>query len=338
MNWDNIKEFWFKNGCPSSYRLQNMLSNKGITKDDGNIRAAIRKWRDEIDSQFKNFNWKNKGENLWNKLEEESEEYILYHQQEPHKLFESGENLPIGIVNISDQHFGNIGTDYKKAKEDAKLIGKTEGLYAIDGGDSADNHINTKIMPAIINSKVPPIDQISLLKVYYKWLNNKLIAKISGNHEFWTKKYAGIDFYDVLKPDVIVPSSYSRHEAKVTIFVGDIEYRIMIRHKFRYNSSFNLTHTVKRMWEHSDWDFDIGVVCHGHVPSIEPFYRHGKEIWAIRPGSYMVKDEYAMEMGYYGTQISCPTCILYPDRKTINVIKDLRPAILLLQAERKKYK
>lgn len=338
LKWEVIKELWEKNGYPSSYDLQKILARKKIIIDDGNIRKYIRKWHQDIQIQKKEFNWNKRGRKLWSRLEMESKEFIEYHQLEPYKLFIAPDDKkPIGISFISDQHFGGEGVDYKRARLDAILVGKTDGLYAIDGGDSADNFINTKIMPAIINSKTAPVDQISLLKVYYEWFNGKLIAKLSGNHEFWTKKYAGVDFYDILKPDTIIPDIYSRHQAKVTVFAGDIEYRIMIRHLYRYNSSFNMTHTVKRMWEQADWDFDIGVVCHHHIPTIEPFTRHGQEKWAVRPGSYKIVDSYNDEKGFYGAKVACPTAILYPDRKEMQMFKDIRPAVRFLKMERKKY-
>ena len=336
INWDVIRKLWEKNGYPSSYRLQSILNKKGITVDDGNIRRSIRKWRKEINF-LKKYSPINNGKKAWERIKEDSHIFIEQHEYENEKLFYlENEKSPIGIAFISDQHFGNVGVDYERAEADAKLVAQTEGLYAVLGGDAIDNFINTKIMPATINSKSSPSDQADMLIHYLNFFNGYIIALISGNHEFWTKKYCGIDFYELinLNLDCIIPDGYSKHESKITTFVGDIEYRIMLRHRWKCNSMFNLCHTVKRLWEHTDWDFDIGVICHGHQTAFEPFKRHGKKIWAIRPGSYKIVDTYADEKGFYGVEAACPTAILYPNKKKIQVFDDINDAVKTLKAVR----
>lgn len=339
MNWEkNIKPIWEKNGYPSSRRLQTILAKIGKKVDDGSIRKYIRKWNEEIAFIRDEINWDNRGDELWEDMIKKSRRYVKYHLLEPYKVIVIKDKKPIGVSFVSDQHFGNAGVDYDRAKEDAKLIGNTKGLYAILGGDATDNFINQKILPAILNQKIPPIEQVAMLKTYFKWFNGSIGALISGNHEFWTKQFSGLDFYDMLKPELkkesVLLSSYSRHEARISIFFNDIEYRIMIRHKYRFNSAFNLTHTVKRLWEHCGWDFDIGVVCHHHQPSFEPFTRHGKDMWAVRPGSYKVIDDYADQKGFYGVKAACPTAILNPKKKDIQVFKDINFATEYLRGVR----
>src|SRR5512146_1839854 len=106
---------------------------------------------------------------------------------------------------------------------------------------------------------------------------------------------------------------------------------------YRFNSQFNLTHTVKRMWEMGEDKFDIGVVCHHHELSIEPFYKHGQQIWAARPGSYQVDSAYNRRMGFNKCKPSCPTFILFPDAHEILGFPDIRQAANILTILRKEW-
>ena len=166
-------------------------------------------------------------------------------------------------------------------------------MYAILGGDGIENFI--KILPAVINQQSSPAQQVKMYVYYVNLFLDKILGMVGGNHEWRTKKVAGIDLLKQLFPGIV----YDPHELKFLIYVGDIEYRIMVRHLYRYNSSMNLTHTVKRLWEKGDFDFDVGVVCHHHIPDMESFMAHGQSKWAIRPGSYKIADPYSREKGYH---------------------------------------
>jgi len=138
-----------------------------------------------------------------------------------------------------------------------------------------------------------------------------------GNHSEWTAQFSGVDMLAEIaaKQNVICTAS----GVEIRYHVGRQVYKLFIQHKYRYGSSFNLTHTVKRLWEMGLCDFDIGVVEHQHVPAMEPFVKHGQEKLAIRPGTYKTRDSWAQKQGFYGAKIGVPIVFLWPDEKRMEM-------------------
>jgi hypothetical protein len=253
------------------------------------------------------------------------------------RTFLFDEDLPIGITFISDQHIGSEGTDHAAMREDAEIVRKTEGLYAILGGDGWDNHI--KHLAAIINAKSAPTDQVKMFLYYISLFGNKIAAAISGNHEFWTKLVSGVDVVKMLmQANKIV---YHPHELRLRMNVGSRdpqEYRICIRHKTRYNSSLNLNWTIKRLWQTGDFDFHIGFRGDEHAASIEPFRGHGLTRWSARGGSYQRISDYQEAKGYPRTEPVNPAFILYPNEFRIDAFEDMRKMVDTLKTVREAHK
>ena len=102
-----------------------------------------------------------------------------------------------------------------------------------------------------------------------------------------------------------------------------IQYDIGVRHRYRFNSSFNLTHCVKRMREQL-FDFDIGAIAHGHVPTVEHCWVAGKDRVFIRTGSFKDPDRYAQKIGFNGSaHCIIPAVKLYPRKRRIQAYFDV---------------
>jgi len=231
---------------------------------------------------------------------------------------------PVAISFISDQHIspGNI-VDMAQMRVDAELVEATDGLYAILGGDGVDNHI--KHHSAIIGARSKPDEQYRLYDEYLGWFQESIIALISGNHDDFTTQLAGVDVVRMLaEKNKIV--AYSSKEIRGIISVGGVDYRIGLRHQYRFGSSFNLCHSVKRWYEHGEETFDIGVICHNHEHCLESFMRHGLERWAARPGAYQITSSYTKQFGFRDTSPTCPTFILYPKERRIEGFSNLQSA------------
>lgn len=270
------------------------------------------------------------GAELWLTQEKKSCDYLDEHLRSDERRIIHDTNLPIGICFVGDQHIGNEGTNHKLMREDAALIASTPGMYAILGGDGWDNHI--KHLAAIINAKSAPADQAKMFVYYVSLFKSKILAVISGNHEAWTKQVAGIDVLKMLIDHGTIV--YHPHGLKLTLQVGEREYRLYIRHKTQYNSSMNPTHTIKQLFRFGDWPFDIGFRGDQHEADIEEFRGHGLMRWAIRGSSYEVLSEFGEMKGYARPIPICPVVILWPDERRIDGYSDLRKAILPLKAAR----
>lgn len=268
--------------------------------------------------------------NLWREAEQRNTSNIARCLDSTRFTAKFGDEA-IGLTFVADQHIDANGTcDLARMRADAEQIASTPGLYAILGGDGINNHI--KHRAAMVNSRSNPSEQYRLYDYYLQLLRDSLLVVICGNHDDWSTAFAGVDGVGWLAERHKL--HYARHEARVSLSVGATEYAVAVRHQYRYNSSLNLLHTVKRWWDQGEEPFDVGVICHHHVGAIEQFRRHGRERWAARPGSYQVFDEHGAQYGYAVTWPTCPTFIFSPDRRHVVGFTDLSDAIRHLRIMR----
>jgi hypothetical protein len=226
----------------------------------------------------------------------------------------SAKTKPVGIAVLADVHAGCDGVDYDAMDRDIDLILNTPGLYCIVGGDVIDNHI--RHMAAVIAAGMSPANQWQWLARILAKLGPKIIAIVGGNHEAWTVAVSG---YDPLKPlaDKLT-TPYREHEAIVDVSLAKVSYTICVRHKYRFNSTMNPGHSVKRLWEFGPVDWDVGVLCHNHEAVVEPFTRHGRRRWGMRPGTYQILSGYADAQGYHNAMPITPAVILMPNQRALH--------------------
>lgn len=224
------------------------------------------------------------------------------------------DDRPIGISFASDQHIATRGPVQLRAmREDAELVARTPGLYAVLGGDGPDNHIRHLAAMIAAGSKVS--EQWTLYDHYLGMFGEKILAVISGNHDDWTPDVAGVNkVSDLARQHKL---HYSPDEVILRLTLPEQSYRLAIRHQYRMNSSFNLTHACKQWLRMGMDDWDVGIVCHHHDAAVEPFMHHGVQRWGARPGSYQVTSGYSRRYGYNHSRPTCPTFILYPAERRI---------------------
>lgn len=274
----------------------------------------------------------------WAAAKRRTKATIAYHETRHQVELAFRDTKPIGISFISDQHIAQGGAvALDRMERDARLICNTSGLYAVLGGDGVDNHIKHKA--AMVNSESRPAREWELYDHYLGFFGHSLVAGISGNHDDWTQDFAGVDVVSqlfkrrklVFAPDFIV----------LTVRIQDGPedegqvYRVKVRHQFRYESSFNKGHSIKRMWEMDQHDFDVGVLCHKHEPHMEPFIKHGQMRIALRPGSYQIVTGHSRRYGFANATPTCPTVILWPGRREMMGFWDVRHAASYLRWLRK---
>lgn len=237
---------------------------------------------------------------------------------------------PVAIVFVSDQHISIGNTvDLARMRADAELIAANEGVFAVLGGDATDNHI--KHRSAVLAARSQPSDQYELFEWYLSIFAHRVLVAISGNHDLWTNQLAGVDVLSGLLKQQRV--CYAPDEALLTVKVGGQPYKIGMRHQYRMNSTMNQTHCVKQ-WMRNDEDMDIGCIGHHHVGAVEPFYQHGLERWTCRPGSYQITSAYSRQYGFGSTRPTCPTFVIFPDRRKIVGFHQLEDGLLFLKAAR----
>jgi hypothetical protein len=266
---------------------------------------------------------------LWEKAKAVTTAQIAYQRDRHEAEIGYVTNKPIALVFVSDQHISQGGVvNLERMEADARLVADTPGMYAILGGDGVDNHI--KHRAALVNSGSIPGKEWVLYDHYISIFGSRVAAMISGNHDDWTHDFAGVDMVQRIAekrrvfyaPDFVVLNVTLKPRPEDE----GVSYKVKIRHQYRYNSSFNQTHALKRMWEMDEHDFDVGIVCHHHEAAMEPFRKHGKWRWAFRPGSYQHTTGHGRRYGYGWSEPSCPTIVLFPDDKRMVGFLDVHDA------------
>jgi hypothetical protein len=240
---------------------------------------------------------------------------------------------PVAITFMADLHLGDTGTAVDQFEKDLDLILNTPNSYIIWGGDLIDNHI--KHLSAMTHQAMPPSVQWAWLADILERSKDRTLAIIGGNHEAWTSALTGFDPLVWITDRLCLP--YDSDEAVVEVQYPGQTYTVAIRHKYRYNSSANPSNSVKQWWTNGDANWDVGVICHLHTATIEPFVRHSKVRWAVRPGSYQVASQYAIREGFHGVAPVSPGVVLLPDRRGLHAYLTCEDTVDALTAKTSHY-
>ena len=128
--------------------------------------------------------------------------------------------------------------------------------------------------------------------------------------------------------------AYLGPQGFVNLTVGKETYRILSAHQFRMRSSFNLTHSAKRLEDFSG-DADVVFLGHTHEASGESTQRRGAKKFYGQAGSYLQSSRYGKRLGFRGTNAEMPGAIFWPDRKKVLVVHDaFEDGVVMLQAFR----
>ena len=226
-------------------------------------------------------------------------------------------NQPVGIAFFSDLHLGSSATDYVQLKEDTEIVQKTENMFAAFTGDGIDNWISSRMQNLSASQGMPFSAELQLLKNWITMLKGKLLFVVAGNHDNWTKRMSGLDFFvDSLKD---TKTLYDTEEIRFNLgFKNGYQWKVKARHKWRYNSVFNATHAIEVGWERGGWDFDVGIGGHTHIGTVcRPFFRHEQKLYALLIGTYKIHDKFGKTIGApvpYGR--GCGVMIFCPDGRT----------------------
>jgi hypothetical protein len=159
----------------------------------------------------------------------------------------------------------------------------------------------------------------------------KHLVTIRGCHDDWDKRNANKDFIQALCD--ITGAVNLWHGGIVNLTVGDYEYRIGARHKFKYESSLNTTNS-QRGFMNEFGPCDIVAVAHKHFCEVFDAHKMGQDTIYLRSGSYKRYDEFGQKLAGYEGIYGIPIVILYPDRKLALPFKDFSIGLQMLKALR----
>lgn len=241
------------------------------------------------------------------------------------------DDKPVGIAFWGDWHIGAKGADYERFDKDTEIIKNTDGLYVIGTGDYKDNS-NAFVHPASTQEDIITTDlQDKVVEMKIKDISetsNNILALVRGCHDDWDKRNSNKDFIQNLCD--ISDSVNMWHGGIINLTVGDYEYRIAARHKYKNESGLNTTNT-QRNFINEFGHCDIVAVAHKHFCELHHTKRMGEETVYLRSGTYKLYDEFGQKLAGYEGMYGVPVVILFPDRKEMIPIKSLETATEMLR-------
>lgn len=123
------------------------------------------------------------------------------------------------------------------------------------------------------------------------------------------------------------------HGGKLNIKIGDQNYKIFARHKYKNESSMNTTNAQRSMLNDAG-PCDICALAHKHFPDLQMLDRMGDKVIYLRSGSYKKYDEFGQRIGGYSAIKAIPSVIIYPNEHKLVPFQELEDAVTFLKAIR----
>jgi hypothetical protein len=256
-------------------------------------------------------------DSTWRTLIEWQDQSLQWERQQAEATVVLPDKAPVAITVRGDWHLGNQYTDYRSFLRHTELIQQTPGLYCVELGDLIDGYIQPSKLQGQHEALARVKVQRHLVWDAMKKLNGKVLALASGQHDHWSVFQADFEPVEWCAADNHVP--YLGHGGLLRIQLGDQTYTFHVRHKYRYNSSYNATHSIKQFWRF-DGDSDVGVHADKHTPAAEYVIWKGELRIAARPGTYKPHDDWEDSFGYPEGKPIMPTILLWPDHREMQVL------------------
>lgn len=241
-----------------------------------------------------------------------------------------------GIFFTGDWHLGSDKVDYVLWDKHQSLVLETPGLYEAIIGDERDNFVKPKFRNGLFEGVWNPDQQAKFVQWWLTHLNDndKIIARVGGNHDAWTWDQSGINLESLWYRDMKSP--LLRTGGFVHTYFNDTFYEIYLHHGLtRFNSSFNPSHAVKRAREFMG-DFDVGAMGHVHLAESTHSWtglddKHHDFI-QLRTGTYKMDDQYARSLQLGRGQPPGATVLFNTRERRMIAFSSLESAVIVLSA------
>ncbi len=214
----------------------------------------------------------------------------------------------IVVVGISDLHYGNVNVNMDYVDKLLEFVEKEERAYCFLNGDILDNWVEISPKGGVYEQTVPPEYQKEIMVNKLKPIKHKILAIVDGNHEGRSSKAGERSPSEDMAEALDVP--YLGQGGRVNLNFGKFTYKMHIRHRFRYESSFNPCNANGRLVEQLDSEADIVAIGHKHDPAIEVRYKAGKQRSFMRFGSAMPSTNFSDSLGFDESPPVAPCVIL----------------------------
>ncbi len=237
---------------------------------------------------------------------------------------------PIALAFIADLHIGAVTVSLDHVRDRFRRMSEVDWLYAVSAGDTIDNYLPQRHPQGMFSTLFPPELQKELVMNIYQMLYGRWVALLQGCHEEFSHMTDDFDFTKYAARQLNCPNM--GFGGLLKLHVGDQEYKIAIRHKYRYSSTLNPTHTCKRLVQMEYPEADIACVAHHHRAAVLQLSHRDKDRVYIRPGSMKGPDRYARGLGFTDSGDQIPVVILSHDKRQMLPFFSLDQAIDVIKA------
>ena len=147
----------------------------------------------------------------------------------PTKVIKHKFDNKITIIPISDVHIGSIECNESAWKNFCEYLQKAPDTYIILVGDLVNNSVRNAVANPF-DEVLRPRDQKYKMIEYLKPIKHKILAAVSGNHEYRTKKDSDGDItYDILCT-LDLENLYREDIAFIKLQCGSAAYGLAMTH------------------------------------------------------------------------------------------------------------
>lgn len=252
-------------------------------------------------------------------IEADEQQVTLGSSQETTEWFAPEGEAVVAIALTGDWHAGARGVLYRQLDETLDIVRETPGLYAIGMGDYHEGvSIHSKAAPALYSGLFSSGDeQERYVRMRFQRARGKWLALISGNHDEWCYKHAGLTRVATMAQELAVPH-FGEGGGTVYVNIGGSRWAVGVRHNAPGNSRLNTSNSQRRMFDDwPQWDnLHVAAIAHLHHNDMHVASRKGGRCIYLRSGTNKVHDAYAKAGGFV-PEWGVPLVIVYPDRPPV---------------------
>jgi hypothetical protein len=256
---------------------------------------------------------------VWGALETLQTEYQKLNAEQDVADVKVDDDKPILLIYSDDWHIGHEHCDMVRLRADLQSVYQHEGVYLITGGDMFDNVITSSPRGTQFEQLAPPKIQKRLVEQALDWIKDRVLAIFLGNHP--ARSILDDDFDPCAWFAHLCKCAYLGYHGLVKLHLGDQEYRILCAHSYRMHSSFNKTHSAKRLMD-MVMDADAVFTGHKHEIAVEMTRVRSEMRFFGQAGTYLKTSQFGRRMGYTRGMPEMPGVILWPDKKKILGVHD----------------
>lgn len=229
------------------------------------------------------------------------------------------------LLGISDLHYGNKNVNMDYVDELLEFVADNDNVFCFLSGDLIDNWVKLAPSGGIYEQTLPPEYQREVMNRKLAPIKDKILAIVSGNHEQRSERQGDENPSKMMAKEL--DCTYLGFGGRINIKFNDgPEYKVHVRHKYKFNSTYNPTHTCVKLIQNKDTEADVVCVGHHHEPAIASHYVSGKQRSLLRFGSSMASTGFSESIGFAKTPLEAPSVLLKGDRKVHHPFLDLELA------------